>query len=166
MSAPDFDWANDESVVLHSQSAIAVYPNNMGTIVIRQERGWNDDEDTVIVTASLDGAGAVARAILREVEAVRRDLGETPWEAPKDATAAERQRRRRGRQRTDDVTIIDRPFCTMETPTDELCGQLYGPEGPDPAPNRDKDRDVTRDTGDVTLFGKRDAAVPSTARAA
>jgi hypothetical protein len=63
MSAPEFDWADEECVVLHHQPAIAVYPNNMGTIVIRQERHWDQDEDTIIITASLDGAEAVAQAM-------------------------------------------------------------------------------------------------------
>jgi hypothetical protein len=165
MSAPGFDWANDECVVLHKQPAIAVYPNNMGTIVIRQERDWDEDEDTIIVTASLEGAEAIAQAILREVEAVRGDFRQAQREPPKDATASERQRRRRNKQRDNGGTTHDQS--TQETPTAELNGVLFGPEGPDIHPSdRDKDRDVTRDTGDVALFGKRDAGDPATKAAA
>ena len=147
MSAPDFDWANDECVVLHRQPAIAVYPNNMSTITIRQERDWYEEDDSIIITASLDGAEAIAQAILREVEAVRRDLRETAQQGPKDSTAAERQRRRRKQLNAQsDVTA---PVTADVT-----------------APNRDSHRDVTRDTGDVTLFGVREAGVPAERAAA
>jgi hypothetical protein len=159
MSAPDFDWANDECVVLHKQPAIAVYPNNMGTIAIRQQRDWDEDEDTIIVTASLEGAEAIAQAILREVEAVRQDLGHAPRELPKDPTATDRQRRRRNKQRSNGGTEWP-DHSTQDTPAAELNGVLFGPEGPDHSAS---DRDVTRDSHAVTLFERRDAPVTSPA---
>jgi hypothetical protein len=45
----DFDWSNDEDIVLREQQSIAIYRNKYEGIVIRQERRWNEDEDTVIV---------------------------------------------------------------------------------------------------------------------
>jgi hypothetical protein len=47
---PEFDWTNDDSVVLHHQPAIAVYFNKQGGLVIRQQRdGFYENEDTIIV---------------------------------------------------------------------------------------------------------------------
>jgi hypothetical protein len=45
----DFDWATDESVVLHEQRATAVYQNRFGGLVIRQEKGWDEEGDPFIV---------------------------------------------------------------------------------------------------------------------
>lgn len=44
-----FDWSNDESVVVEHQSALAVYQNQSGDVVIRQERSWDEDQDTHVV---------------------------------------------------------------------------------------------------------------------
>jgi hypothetical protein len=44
-----FNWLSDDSVVLQPQLAIAVYRNGAGGLVIRQERDWNDEDDTFIV---------------------------------------------------------------------------------------------------------------------
>jgi hypothetical protein len=38
MAEPDFDWHSDESIVCHSQTALAVYPNTRGGIVIGAEK--------------------------------------------------------------------------------------------------------------------------------
>jgi hypothetical protein len=46
-----FDWVDDDSIVLRQQPAIAVYIGQNGHLVIRQERQWNEDEDTVICIA-------------------------------------------------------------------------------------------------------------------
>lgn len=45
----DFDWGNDPSVVLHEQRATAVYQNNFGGIVIRQEKSWDEESDPYVV---------------------------------------------------------------------------------------------------------------------
>jgi hypothetical protein len=45
----DFDWADDESVILREQPETAAYFNREGGLVIRQHR-WPDD-DTVVVIA-------------------------------------------------------------------------------------------------------------------
>jgi len=44
-----FDWCEDSSIVLREQSAVAVYTNNTGDLVIRQERRWDEDDDTCII---------------------------------------------------------------------------------------------------------------------
>jgi hypothetical protein len=47
-SGPDeFDWHNDDTVVLREQRATAVYRNHDGDVVIRQ-RGSDDNEDTFV----------------------------------------------------------------------------------------------------------------------
>jgi hypothetical protein len=45
----DFDWYEDPSVVLRSQPATAIYHNNKGHIVIRQERSWSEDSDPYVM---------------------------------------------------------------------------------------------------------------------
>ena len=61
----DFDWHSDkESVVLSEQLAIAVYPNQHGAIVIRQERAWDEDADIIIIIQPRN-ARAVADALVR-----------------------------------------------------------------------------------------------------
>lgn len=47
--ANDFDWVGDDSIVLQEQRATAVYRNKRGDLVIRQEAGFNDTEDTFVV---------------------------------------------------------------------------------------------------------------------
>jgi hypothetical protein len=59
----DFDWREDECVVLKEQLAVAVYPNSHGAIVIRQERAWDEDSDTLILIEPCN-ASAVAEALL------------------------------------------------------------------------------------------------------
>ena len=49
--AKEFDWVNDDSIVLHHQPGVAVYINSTGGLTIRQERDWNQDEDIVIAIA-------------------------------------------------------------------------------------------------------------------
>jgi hypothetical protein len=50
-AADKFDWVSDDSIVLHHQPAVAVYINSAGGLTIRQERAWNEDEDTIIAIA-------------------------------------------------------------------------------------------------------------------
>jgi hypothetical protein len=45
----DFDWVNDDSIILREQPSTAVYFNKEGTLVIRQRR-W-PDEDTFVYIA-------------------------------------------------------------------------------------------------------------------
>jgi hypothetical protein len=45
----DFDWSNDDSVILHEQRATAIYRNRYHGIVIRQERAWDEDSDPYMI---------------------------------------------------------------------------------------------------------------------
>ncbi|MFL9827181.1 hypothetical protein [Rhodoplanes sp. SY1] len=45
----DFDWDENDSIVLQEQRATAVYRNKRGALVIRQERSWDEEDDTFIV---------------------------------------------------------------------------------------------------------------------
>jgi hypothetical protein len=54
----DFNWSADDGVVLREQPATAVYVNDYGQAVIRQERPWDQDEDAFVV---------IDRAHLREI---------------------------------------------------------------------------------------------------
>jgi len=44
----DFDWLNDNSVVLREQPETAVYFNRDGALVIRQRAAWNQDDDPFV----------------------------------------------------------------------------------------------------------------------
>ena len=50
-----FDWypkngeVADESIILSEQPRTAVYTNGVGDVVIRQERGWDEDSDTLVI---------------------------------------------------------------------------------------------------------------------
>lgn len=45
----EFDWyRTDDCIVLREQPATAIYVNNTGSLVIRQEKTWDRDEDTFI----------------------------------------------------------------------------------------------------------------------
>jgi hypothetical protein len=48
----EFDWSDDDVVVLREQRLTAVYRNPHGDLVIRQERSWNEDEDPFLVIAA------------------------------------------------------------------------------------------------------------------
>jgi hypothetical protein len=43
-------WSRDNpDLICPAQSAIAIYQNNYGQAVIRQERGWNEEEDAYVI---------------------------------------------------------------------------------------------------------------------
>lgn len=53
-SSPDaddneFSWSDKTAIVIAEQRAVACYFNTDGDLVIRQERSWNEDEDTFIL---------------------------------------------------------------------------------------------------------------------
>jgi len=97
MSAPDFDWHNDDDVVVQEQQAVAVYRNPRGCIVVRQKGDWYGHEDDVWIVIEPDRAGRVAHAILALVEPLPAP-GPLSLPAPADRTAAERQRRHRAKR--------------------------------------------------------------------
>lgn len=48
----DFDWNKDsDSIVLHHQPSVAIYWNGSGGLTIRQERAWDQEEDTITVVS-------------------------------------------------------------------------------------------------------------------
>ncbi|WP_141339716.1 hypothetical protein [Bradyrhizobium sp. USDA 3458] len=50
MSDDDFSWSiNNEDVVVPDQRKTAIYTNQWGQAVIRQERAWDEPEDTFVV---------------------------------------------------------------------------------------------------------------------
>jgi hypothetical protein len=51
----DFDWLNDDSVVLREQPETAIYFNKQGTLVIRQRR-WPDEDSFVYIAETNIGA--------------------------------------------------------------------------------------------------------------
>jgi hypothetical protein len=65
----DFDWSDRDCVVVKSQDAVAVYANNDGDLVIRRERSWNEEDDTLIVISR--------QHVRRIIEAMERVLKET-----------------------------------------------------------------------------------------
>ena len=62
--AADFDWDNDPDIIIKKRPAMAVFLNNAGLIVIRQERAWDDDTDVFIMVRPED-AKCLSEAILR-----------------------------------------------------------------------------------------------------
>jgi hypothetical protein len=48
LDSGDFDWCNDESIVLQEQRATAIYHNRHGDLVIRQRAAWDDEGDVFL----------------------------------------------------------------------------------------------------------------------
>jgi hypothetical protein len=48
LESGDFDWCNDESIVLQEQRATAIYHNRYGDLVIRQRAAWDDEGDVFV----------------------------------------------------------------------------------------------------------------------
>jgi hypothetical protein len=61
----DFKWNDDETVCLRCQPATAVYRNQAGEIVIRQEASWNEESDSCVLIAR-QNVRTVIDAIARE----------------------------------------------------------------------------------------------------
>jgi hypothetical protein len=125
MSAADFDWFGDEDVVVREQAAIAVYQNVRGNIAIRQKGDLNpetlDVEDVVIVVTPRHAA-ELARAILDLAEPERAQQLVLP--AP--MTPAERQRKRRDKQRDSVTTQRDTERDSRDSATDLFVGSARG----------------------------------------
>lgn len=66
------DWVNGQEVIIEHQAAIAVYTNQAGGIAIRQERSWDEEEDTFIILSTPEAARRVVAAIQRELAAQER----------------------------------------------------------------------------------------------
>jgi hypothetical protein len=73
MSVRDFNWhADDSLVVLRAYGSIAVHENELGDVVIRQERDALEDEDRFVVVPIQD-AEYVARAIIDKAKEIKSD---------------------------------------------------------------------------------------------
>jgi hypothetical protein len=63
-----FDWTSKEAIAVDQQDAIAIYSNDNGEVVIRRQKDWNEEEDSIIV---------VAPAYVRQfIEAIERTFKE------------------------------------------------------------------------------------------
>ncbi len=59
----DFEWsAENEDVVQHSVQGVAAYINQYGNITLRQERNWDEDQDTIVVL-TLESARRLAEKL-------------------------------------------------------------------------------------------------------
>ncbi len=67
----DFEWsAENEDIVQHSVQGVAAYINVYGNITLRQERGWDDNEDTIIVL-TLESARRLAEKLKELINSVQ-----------------------------------------------------------------------------------------------
>jgi hypothetical protein len=57
----DFDWAEDDSVIVPSQRATAAYRNNRGEVIIRQENECDGDQFVILMRSQVDALVARLR---------------------------------------------------------------------------------------------------------
>ena len=62
----EFNWNENDSIVIRKMDAVAVYQNPHGQIVIRQENEYGDGDSIIVV--NLDGARILAAALVKEAE--------------------------------------------------------------------------------------------------
>jgi hypothetical protein len=70
MSGDNFDWNDSTNVVLRAYGSIAVHENELGDVVVRQERDALEDEDRFVAIAVQD-AEYVAHAIIRKAAEIK-----------------------------------------------------------------------------------------------
>jgi hypothetical protein len=59
----DVNWNDEnENVVQHSVQGVAAYVNACNLITIRQERAWDEEQDTIMVM-TVDGARRLAERL-------------------------------------------------------------------------------------------------------
>ena len=89
MSGKDFDWNDNEAIVLEPRLGLAVYLNQQGDVVIRQQGDYPDEDVWVVFPAS--DAETVARrivGIVREAEAWARTATQEQGSPPSNRAAA------------------------------------------------------------------------------
>ena len=64
----NFDWCEDDSVIMQEQLAVAVYRNRAGGIVIRQEARSFDEDDNFVVLRDAEAVNRLVKALRREAE--------------------------------------------------------------------------------------------------
>jgi len=69
--ASEFDWDDDDCIVIREQRQIAAYANSAGDLVIRQCQ-WPHDDDAIIVVRRTD-APALVDALQRLLDIVEDD---------------------------------------------------------------------------------------------
>lgn len=113
MAEDGFEWFQNSDVVVETQMAIAVYESVQGKVCILQQGDYQTEDNCIIIAK--DRARAVAMAILRVAgDAIPEQQDERPaaQQAPKDPTAAERQRRyrdkRNGRDSYENSRVVTR----------------------------------------------------------
>ena len=127
---PEFNWTDEDAVLVREQLTLAVYVNPYGQVVLRRERTLDEDDDTFIVISS-EFVPQVARALMsaasHEVDfSPCANLAQGENGKSRDRTAAERQRRFRERKRNGDgVTPVTR---NAETVTENKELQLVAAE--------------------------------------
>jgi hypothetical protein len=102
-----FNW---QRAVVAQQDAIAIYTNEDGGIVIRQHN-WPDDDSYIIVARN--NVEKVAGAMMAEAGLTIPVPAQVLLPAPKDPTAAERQKRYRDRHGNADRNGHDRNGTVM-----------------------------------------------------
>jgi hypothetical protein len=68
-----FDWLNDDSIIIQSRRATAVYFNRDDNIVIRQQQEWDEESDPFMVITAKNRS-ALIRA-LDEMDNMLREKG-------------------------------------------------------------------------------------------
>ena len=99
MTDEKFSWSNAD-VVIRTQPAIAVYLNPHDEVVIRQQCDYDEDQWVFITKENLP---KLIQALLEAGGMTATAPQSMPTSPSKDRTAAERQRKRRAKQR-DTVT--------------------------------------------------------------
>jgi hypothetical protein len=87
MSGHDFDWNDNANVVLRAYGSIAVHENELGDVVVRQERDALEDEDRFVAIPVQD-AEYVAHAIIRKANEIKAE-----WKDGKPEPEQEREPR-------------------------------------------------------------------------
>ncbi len=103
--------------VIPEQAPICVYIDDSGAIVINQQQ-WRESEDEVFITVRPEHVRTLCRAMFKEA-GIDSDT-ESREVSVKDATASERQRRRRERLR-------DGHEQNSVTVTDQIANDVDGP---------------------------------------
>jgi hypothetical protein len=65
----NFDWNDQAGIAVGQQDAIAVYANDNGDLVLRRQKDWNEEEDSVIVVAP-----AFARQLIEAMERTLKEM--------------------------------------------------------------------------------------------
>lgn len=85
----DFDWKpENEDVILPEQRTTAVYVNRWGQAVIRQEKAWDEEDDTFVIIGHANIPAVIAA--LQEIAARPVDRDDAPPPHRRSQTPVER----------------------------------------------------------------------------